>query len=211
MKSFLSAFVLGVSLWSTVQAEPFGLDPSRKQDTVYFHSAAKLELIDGATVDLTGGFTVDPQHASQGAIGIIRCDLRTLKTGIDTRDEHMRDRYLQTEDYPYAFFQLTEVSDLPDTLKEGQTYTSQGKGWFYIHGHKRQTTAALHVTRQDQGEVRRVMVRAEFEVKLDDYAIERPKAVFMKLAETILVEAVFSGSTNMSPSQAALPDWPELR
>jgi polyisoprenoid-binding protein YceI len=211
MKSYLSAFVFAVSLCATVNAEPFGLDPSRKQDTVYFHSAAKLELIDGATVDLTGGFTVDPQHASQGAIGLLRCDLRTLKTGIDTRDEHMRDRYLQTKDYPYAFFQLAKVGGLPDTLKEGQTYTSQGEGWFYIHGHKRLTTATLHVTRQDRGDARAVKVRAEFEVKLDDYAIERPKAVFMKLAESIVVEAVFSGSTNMVPSQTSLPDWPELR
>jgi len=53
-------------------------------------------------------------------------------------------------------------------------------------------------------------VRAKFAIKLDDFKIPRPKALFLKLAETIEVVAVFSGFTGASDVQIELPEWKKL-
>jgi len=62
-----------------------------------------------------------------------------------------------------------------------------------------------------QGDAGAIAARAKFAIKLDDYKIDRPKALFMKLAETIEIEVVFSAYSYMAVSPIALPDWPELK
>ncbi len=53
------------------------------------------------------------------------------------------------------------------------------------------------------------MVFATFSVKLDDYGIPRPKALFMKLAETIDVSVIFTARKGLSGDRIQLPDWVE--
>jgi len=115
---FIAACVLGV----TARAEQFGLDVTQNRDTVYFRSTAQLEFIEGKTNTLTGSFTFDPNNTTAGASGVLQCDLRTLRTGIETRDGHMRERHLHTDKYPYAFFELTSVEGLPTAFKPDSTY-----------------------------------------------------------------------------------------
>ena len=48
-------------------------------------------------------------------------------------------------------------------------------------------------------------------MKLDEWEIERPKALFLKLAETIEVEVVFTARSGAEKPAVELPDWPELK
>lgn len=51
-------------------------------------------------------------------------------------------------------------------------------------------------------------VRATFVINLEDYKIKRPKALFLKLAETIEVEVVFKAQTNRESASFEAPEWP---
>lgn len=199
------SLLLFLLLAGSAAAEEYWLDPAVGSDSVYFRSTAKLEFIEGETGDLVGGFTFDPENPTGPVSGILRVDLRTLRTGIETRDGHMRDNHLNTDEYPYAYFELTGVKGMPPTLQPDSTYKVLGLGYFYIRGVKRALTADLEL-RVAQG---RVDATAGFRIQLDDYEIPRPKALFLKLAETIEVEVILSGYNNLPPTSVTLPDWPE--
>jgi polyisoprenoid-binding protein YceI len=194
------------------QAEEYALDTSARQDTVIFESSAKLEFIKGKTNNIVGWLRFDPQNPKERIACIFRVDLRTLKTGIALRDEHMRERHLQTDEYPYAYFELLSVEGMPDFVKEDSLYEVTAEGYFYIHGVKRKIDVALHFTVTKAGNGKsRVVIGAAFSVLLDDFNIPRPRALFYKLAEKIDVKVVMTAYSDLSPILIHLPDWQEIR
>ena len=56
-----------------------------------------------------------------------------------------------------------------------------------------------------------IRVRSRFSLKLDERGIPRPKALFLKLAETIEIEVIFTSFNNLPPAAISLPDWLELK
>jgi hypothetical protein len=56
-----------------------------------------------------------------------------------------------------------------------------------------------------------IQVRSRFSLKLDEFGIPRPKALFLKLAEMIEIEVIFTSFNNLPPAVVALPDWPERK
>jgi polyisoprenoid-binding protein YceI len=202
--------LLGIWLlgFSSARGAEFVIDPTATTDTVYFRSTAKLEFIEGKTTIIDGHFSCIPAHLDSGIAGVVKVDLRTLKTGIDTRDEHMRERHLHTEEYPFAYFELASLSGIGQALGAGATDSGAVDGWFYIHGVKRKLQAAIWVTYQPEPAREKVTIRTKFQLLLDEYDIPRPKALFMKLAEKIDVECIFSAYNNLPETNISLPDWP---
>jgi len=192
---------------SVATADEFALDASRGSDTVYFRSSAKLEFIEGETAAIIGSFKFDPRNPSGTVSGGLQVDLRTLKTGIETRDRHMRERHLQTDEFPFAFFELTALEGLPDMLQPDSTYSAVALGMFYIHGIRRELTADLEFRLHQVSGGTQVRARVTFSLNLDEYQIRRPKALFLKLAETIEVEVIFTAHNNLEPSTVFFPAW----
>ncbi len=207
MNKFSSVCTLLFLFAAPISAADFQLNPAARQDSVYFRSTAKLEFIEGKSAAIDGSISFDPARPDSNASGLLRVDLRTLKTGIDTRDEHMRDRHLNTEKFPYAYFELKGVTGL-EPLHAGAKDSGEVRGWFYIHGVKRQLSAPIEVSITSEQGGEKVSIRTRFQIILDEYDIPRPKALFLKLAETIEVECIFSGYNNLPATDISLPDWP---
>jgi polyisoprenoid-binding protein YceI len=202
-------FAAAVLIVAPAKADQFTVDQASTTDTVFFRSTAKLEFIEGSTTDLEGGFKFNPDSASSPITGVLRVDLRTLKTGIDTRDRHMRENHLHTEDYPYAYFEFTGVSGLPAGLRSDSTFQGDVAGNFYIHGGKRRISATISFRWRTAADGHRELSgRADFAMDLDEFRIERPKALFLKLAETIEVEVILSARNDLKAEPIVLPDWP---
>lgn len=205
----LTASVLVVGLATPSGAARFDLEPGSTTDTVYFRSTASLEFIEGKSTAIDGGFEFDPDSPDTPVAGLLRVDLRTLKTGIGLRDEHMRDRHLETDTYPYAFFELTRIDGIAFPLVQRTLLPGTAQGWFYIHGVKRQIDADIECRfGRGEGGTMSLDVRATFVINLEDYKIKRPKALFLKLAETIEVEVVFKAQTNRESASFEAPEWP---
>ena len=204
---FITIFLLG----NSAKAETYSIDPTYTGDTVYFNSTARLEFVAGKTQNVSGMFTFDPDTPESSISGLLAVDLRTLKSGIETRDGHMRDNHLHTEKYPFAYFVVDSLEPVISLSVADSIYTARVIGKFYIHGVYRQIEADLTIVRSPAGsKSESIKVRAKFAIKLDDFKIPRPKALFLKLAETIEVVAVFRGFTGAIYEQIELPEWKKL-
>ena len=203
---FAGTLCLALSAW----AESFVVKGTQLSgDSVLFKSTAKLEFIEGATNAISGVIQFNPDRTSDSIRGTLQVDLRTLRTGIDLRDEHMRTRRLETDQYPFAYFELLSASGLPDSLPAGVTCTSTVEGNFYIHGIKRKITPRVEIVDNSRGDSRELAVRVNFALNLDDWKIPRPKALFLKLAETIVVDVRFIARAGDTTTAKALPNWPD--
>lgn len=204
---FIAVFLLG----SSVVAERYNLDPTYTGDTVYFNSTARLEFVSGKTQNVSGMFSFDPENPEGSIGGLLAVDLRTLKTGIATRDGHMRDNHLHTEKYPFAYFEVDSLVPVISLKVADSIYTARVMGKFYIHGVYREIEAELTIVRSPaNSKSESIKVRAKFAIKLDEFKIPRPRALFFKLAETIEVVAVFRGFSAAPLEQIELPEWKKL-
>ena len=191
-------------------ASDYTLNPLLKSDTVKFESTAKLEFIEGITTDVTGYFNFERQSPTTPVSGRIKVDLRTMHTGIETRDEDMRSDYLETDKYPYAYFELISISNMPETVAFGEKYETNGYGYFYIHGVKRKLYPLITFEISQKDGVEIIKVRTEFKIKLDEYKIKRPRLILYKLAETMNLTVSFTAYSDTSKPAINLPDYKEL-
>ena len=148
---------------------------------VVFTSKAPMESFDGRTGQVRGHVTCEP-GALVGPLDLrVEVDLASLDTGIGKRNEHMRERHLQTGKFPLAVFTARAVTRAAAaSLSPGQPVTVTVEGTLDLHGVARQLTVEATVTRGEDGALR---VETAFPVKLSDHAIERPQFLVMKLAD----------------------------
>jgi polyisoprenoid-binding protein YceI len=165
MKWFLTAILLGVI--SPAYAQQY----LTKNGEVVFLSQASLSEFEGKSNSLQGLIDLDKNLLD------FYLDLNTLDTGIGLRDKHMRENYLETEEFPFAEFtgKLSAVQK-PEPGKVQQV-TAIGK--FKLHGVERDITVKGTLSPQANGSL---ILEAKFSVLLRDYQIEVPKLVFYELA-----------------------------
>jgi polyisoprenoid-binding protein YceI len=206
MKNLLSIFMILSAM--NVNADDFVIDSTSDYNLIQFESTAKLEFIEGETNDIIGLIKFNPIMPYDTIFAIIKVDLRHLKTGIETRDEHMRNRHLHTDDYPYAFFELLKTTNMPRSIVSDSSYNINGEGYFYIHGVKRKLNPDIELKWDKDNN--NIYINAKFRIELEKYEIPRPKALFLKLAEIIEVNVKFIGYGDLSPPDINPPDYPEL-
>jgi polyisoprenoid-binding protein YceI len=150
----------------------FGQEYLTKDGSVVFLSKAPLNEFEGKSSSLNGLLNLESNLLD------FFVDLNTLKTGIGLRDSHMRENYLETEQYPFAEFTGT-LTSLPTLVVNTKTPVT-AKGKFKIHGIERELEVSGFLTLLQNGKVE---LSASFEILLSDYEIPLPKLVFYELAE----------------------------
>lgn len=142
---------------------------------VEFLSRAPLLEFKGISNNLVGLINLDDNLID------FYVDLNTLDTGIELRNRHMRESYLETKKYPFAEF-TGHLLDSID-LVSGEVQQVSVKGKFKLHGVEREITV--------QGSIQKVnehlQLRATWEVELVDYNIDRPRIIFYELSDTQVV------------------------
>lgn len=106
-----------------------------------FAAGARSATAIGQTNDVTGELTVAGDQVTAGSINV---DLTTLESDEGRRDNAIRDRGLQTNQFPEATFTITEPVDLPE-LKDGIVATVAVTGDLTLHGVTRAITADISV------------------------------------------------------------------
>lgn len=166
------------------------------RDTVVFTSDAPLELINGHTNKIEGSITIDDStDLTKPVQANFDVDLASIDTGIPLRNEHMRDNFLQTKDYPKASFVLSKLINPPKKLETGKKLSLKAEGQLTIHGKSVKKTIPIDVTyfsRCPSTEHKvpgcdLLQIKANFPVAFKDHAIQRPEIVFQKLADTVIV------------------------
>lgn len=215
--------VLAISLVA-VQAVPafcaprsFTINDEKNRDLVSFNSDAPLELIVGNTNKITGSITIDDSlDLTKPVSATFDVDLASIDTGIPLRNEHMRDNFLETKQYPKATFTLKKLLNPPKKLEAGKRVKLQALGDFTCHGKTVSKNVPVEVTYMSKckaTESKRegcdiMQIRANLPVAFKDHGIKRPEIVFQKLADTVIV-SVSATAYNQVGATSAKGDAPK--
>jgi polyisoprenoid-binding protein YceI len=135
------------------------------------------------TKSLTGTVTLAASHPVLLA-GDLTVDLEDLDTGIDLRNEHLRNTYLEvSKDAAYERAVLSEVKlgDVEPEAFQGRTAFS---GVFTLHGVKKTVTGQADIRREGAS----VRVEASFPVTIADYAIAKPRYLGVGVKDEVQVK-----------------------
>jgi polyisoprenoid-binding protein YceI len=150
---------------------------------VTFISKAPLLEFEGKSSNLTGMV-----NAASDSVDFY-IDLNTLDTGIELRNRHMRESYLETDKFPFAEFTGKFSPSLNLSAASVQQVTAFGT--FTIHGVKKevQIRGTLQVVNPQQ-----LVLQAEWLIKLSDFNIKIPRVVFYELSDeqTVRISATLT-------------------
>lgn len=168
---------------SAAKSLEFDLHDSKVDFLSIGHPAAIK--IHGEGSGLQGRMTV----VNKVATGRLVFDLDSLDTDIALRNEHMKEKYLETAKFKNAELEIKELK-LPEAAlrSDASSISVPFSGVLSLHGSKHpiQGTSEVHFTKNNlSGE-------AEFEIKLSDYKIEIPTYMGITVADVVKVTVDFS-------------------
>lgn len=121
----------------------------------------------GRTHDVSGSITIDGEEVTEASFEV---DMTTLTSDRDQRDNALRTRGLQTEEFPTATFTLTEPFAIPADAASSGEATFDAVGDLELHGVTQQVTIPIEA-RLDGGAAALV---GSLPIALADYQIEAP-------------------------------------
>ena len=162
MRMFLIAVAFAVAALP-VQGQAFMTESGRAE----FDSRVPLHSFTGTSDALVGRIALADSTVD------FYLDLETLDTGIGKRDKDMK-KTLETDKYPFAEFFGKLVSPFDPA---GGSQQAVVRGTFTIHGKSRDLEVTGTLEPADGG----LQLQASWEMNLDDYQIEPPKLLIMKV------------------------------
>jgi polyisoprenoid-binding protein YceI len=96
-----------------VGLQTFYFKDPQNRNQISFTSKAPFENFTGLTTDVWGDISFDPNDVKNTIKGEILISANSIKTGIDMRDEELRDDgWLNAEEYPVISFKLEKVEEI---------------------------------------------------------------------------------------------------
>ncbi len=175
------------------------------ENNIKFLSTAPLEEIKGSTEGVSGSFTIDLDNL-EATSGQITVEVKTMKTGLDRRDNHLWGKdWLDADKYPSITFDiksLTEVQIVKQDNAMGEI-KAVAVGTFTMHGESKQIKApiTLKFVRESEATKKRAagdfaLVQTSFKIALKDFNVLGVRGlVGSKVGETIDIDANLYGST----------------
>lgn len=110
--------------------------------------------------------------------GTAEFDMNNLTTGINLRDQHMKEKYLQVKEHPKAKLTLVDAAVDP-TFATNLTNSGEKpfKGKLQLHGQERDVEGTYTA--------KNGLVQAKFQIKLTNYGIEIPSYLGITVAELV--------------------------
>jgi polyisoprenoid-binding protein YceI len=171
----------------------FGVSPQRTNVT--FESQADFENILGSTNTLSGTAKID-MDGGRGSLSL-EVPVASLKTGIDSRDGHLRSpMWLDADQYPSITFSADQVKKLDENNWEAS-------GAFTAHGKSKDMTVVADVRPIPAGAAKAagleagdwVKVTATFSVNLSDFGVKVPDQLAGKVSDMWSVKVIAFAST----------------
>ncbi len=172
-KIFISILIFAIGL--TAQAALYKLSPDSGKVTFLAKGKPALISIKGEGE----GATAALKEKDQMLNGEISFLLKSLKTGIDLRDDHLKSKYLEVDKYPTATLKITDLR-LPSNLKDGFPF----KGTLNLHGVNQPVDGNATVTADSKSQ----KISADFNIKLSQFKIEIPSFKGITVAEEVQVK-----------------------
>lgn len=169
---------------------------------IAWESRAAVETMVGRTVEARGLVRWDAENPAESGIEV-SVPVRSIKTGIDLRDQHMYSSdWLDAERYPQVSFRTTKVEPARD--KEN---TWLLHGVFSCHGVDKEMKIEAEVKElpakpelEKYGYVGDIVhITAKFDVDVTEHGVQIPTNLAAKVAETVSCTVDIFGFTNNKP------------
>ena len=153
----------------------------------------------GETTEVEGRIAFDDEGAVVADKSGIVMQAGTLRTDSDRRDRYVRERTLQTAQYPEIVFRPTSVDGLPSPLSE-----ASGTVEFTISGDltvKDQTRPVTWDVTAEFGDI--ITGIAAVDITFEQFGMDKPSvAVVLSVEDTIRLEIAFVGSLEQSAAKS---------
>ncbi len=198
--TILLLFMMALSIFAQTT---FSADASDMRNQATFESNAPLEDIVGTSNKLNIMVMINTNDITKMPKAKIGVDLRSLKTGIALRDEHVRSaNWLDTKKYPNATFMLKSITDATNKkLNDRKKVHAIAHGKFSVHGVTKDIAVPVELTYFKETAMTKakmpgnlLKVKGKFGIKLGDYGIKIPAMVAEKLNDEIKVSVNFIAS-----------------
>lgn len=170
-----------ITISSICFADPKTFDWQRGTGSVEFRAIghpSALRII-GLGERATGRFYLDGHNLK----GEAEFKLSTLDTKNETRNHHMKEKYLEVERYPLAKLTLDKC-ELPFDLKDGASFKGVPfAGQLSLHGVTKAVTGKADIEQQNHS----LSVKAEFNIKVGDFTISIPSFMGITMADDVAV------------------------
>ncbi len=147
-----------------------------KDNVVKFISDAPIEDFEGVTDQIDGYLYWEEDEFTKNSEIYLEVDLNTLDTGIGLRNRHMRENYLETDQYPKTFFRGKIINS---TVANDTTIKIEAEGTIFIHGIEKPLKVVANFFKRSDG----YRIQTNFIVRLSDFQIEVPSIMFYKINE----------------------------
>jgi len=175
---FLILLMTGVVLSGEYQVD------KNKTNVVKFVSDAPIEDFEGITDKIDGYLFWEDSDFSLNSEIYFEVDLNALDTGIGLRNRHMRENYLETDQFPITHFKGKIISS---TVANDTTISVEAHGVIFIHGVEKSLNITANLIEIKNG----YRIQTDFIVKLSDFQIEIPSIMFYKINEEIDLQLDF--------------------
>lgn len=184
LKTVLNRIIVLGFLTSTVHAQVIDLSSGAK---VEFDAVGKPSMI---SIKGTGAKTTGKLEVKDGnVLGEFVVNLNSFTTDMDTRDEHMKENYLETKKagFDKAILKIDQKDLAEKALPlKGKWSPKTLKGLLTLHG----VTKEIPLTADLELDDLKAKGKVKFKIKLQDYAIEIPSFAGITVADEVTAEVM---------------------
>ncbi len=179
---FGTIFLFSVS--ATAEKVTLTLNP--KESPVTFLAVGKPSAlkIRGTKGRARGEIVFDNENSPQGEVSV---NLEELETGIETRDKHMKEKYLETEkgENKEAKLKFTKIELPVNFWKNPIASQSTFFGVLKLHGVEKEISGPFEITEASSSALKGT---AKFSILLTDYGVKIPSFAGVTVAEKVDIE-----------------------
>ena len=196
MRLLIYSIMMSVCVYVSASAEAkTSIDLSKGKRSVHFEaigkpSFLKIKGVDDEGKGLSGSLTRD----GSAFVGKAVFQLDALTTGLELRDHHMNQKYLEVGKYPTAELSVTKLPWSVDDAGNFDELSGEFSGQLMLHGQAR--PVAGEATVQREGKDLEATVR--FTIKLSDFGIEIPSFQGVTVADEVTVEVAIRSPVSNS-------------
>ncbi len=117
------------------------------------------------------------RESPEGYVGVIEVDLRPIDTGISLRNEHMHEKYLESQKFPKAILRLQRVA-----FDSGSAGECKFAGELEIKGVSKGVQGECNIAGQGTADVK---VTASMTAVIADYPVGVPSHLGITVANTV--------------------------
>lgn len=207
----LLAVLLAAPLSAYAKGIRFDYRDGGLRNVIQFVSDAWLERTVGISNGLGGWIELDPDSLTDGVRGEIEFDVRTFQTGVEARNEIIRDKFLLAAENPIAVLALNKLTSASKAkLADGQVVVMRLDGSLKVRNVTKPQTVLIKAVYLKESEQTRqrlpgnlLKVSATFDVDLLNYNASVPDGLKSRVARFIQLTLDAIGSDR--PPVAAPP------